>query len=41
MARRCKKSMLAVTGTKEHPKWADPKFWAPIVIVREPGKPTK
>jgi CHAT domain-containing protein len=24
----------------QHPTWADPKYWAPFVVVGEPAKPT-
>jgi len=33
------KSMMAMIGNVEHPEWADPKFWAPFVVVGEPAKP--
>jgi CHAT domain-containing protein len=33
------KSMLAMIGNAQHPEWADPKFWAPFVVVGEPAKP--
>jgi CHAT domain-containing protein len=33
------KSMLAMIGNVEHPEWADPKFWAPFVVVGEPAQP--
>jgi CHAT domain-containing protein len=33
------KSMMAMIGNTEHPEWADPKFWAPFVVVGEPAKP--
>jgi CHAT domain-containing protein len=23
----------------QHPTWADPKYWAPFVVVGEPAKP--
>jgi CHAT domain-containing protein/Tfp pilus assembly protein PilF len=33
------KSMLAVIENTHDPEWADPKFWAPFVVVGEPAKP--
>jgi CHAT domain-containing protein len=33
------KSMLAMIGNVQHPERADPKFWAPFVVVGEPAKP--
>ncbi len=33
------KSMLAMLRNVQHPEWADPKFWAPFVVVGEPAKP--
>ena len=33
------KSMLAVIENTQDPEWADPKFWAPFVVVGEPAKP--
>jgi CHAT domain-containing protein/Flp pilus assembly protein TadD len=33
-------SMVAMIGDSQHPAWADPKFWAPFVVVGEPAKPT-
>ena len=33
------KSMLAVIESTQHPDWADPKYWAPFVVVGEPAKP--
>jgi CHAT domain-containing protein len=30
---------LAMIGDVQHPEWADPKFWAPFVVVGEPAKP--
>jgi CHAT domain-containing protein/Tfp pilus assembly protein PilF len=35
------KSILAMIRNAEHPEWADPKFWAPFVVVGEPAKPAK
>jgi tetratricopeptide (TPR) repeat protein/CHAT domain-containing protein len=33
------KSMLAMIDDRQHPEWADPKYWAPFVVVGEPAKP--
>ena len=33
------KSMLAMINDAQHPEWADPKYWAPFVVVGEPAKP--
>ena len=33
------KSMLAMIDNTPHPEWADPKYWAPFVVVGEPAKP--
>ena len=33
------KAMLAVIENTQHPDWADPKYWAPFVVVGEPVKP--
>jgi CHAT domain-containing protein/tetratricopeptide (TPR) repeat protein len=35
------KSMVAAIENTQHPEWADPKFWAPFVVVGEPAKPAK
>ena len=35
------KSMLAMIGDADHPYLADPKFWAPFVVVGEPAKGSK
>ncbi len=35
------KSMLAMIDDTRHPEWADPKYWAPFVVVGEPAKPAK
>jgi CHAT domain-containing protein len=32
-------SMLAMIDNTQHPEWADPKYWAPFVVVGEPAKP--
>ena len=34
-----RQSMLAVINNRQHPEWADPKYWAPFVVVGEPAKP--
>jgi len=34
-----RKSMLAMIDDPERPEWAEPKFWAPFVVVGEPAKP--
>jgi CHAT domain len=31
-------SMLQMIGNSSHPDWAQPKFWAPFVVVGEPLK---
>jgi CHAT domain-containing protein len=33
--------MVAAIENTQHPEWADPKFWAPFVVVGEPAKPAK
>jgi CHAT domain-containing protein/Tfp pilus assembly protein PilF len=33
------KAMLAVIENTQHSEWADPKYWAPFVVVGEPAKP--
>jgi CHAT domain-containing protein/tetratricopeptide (TPR) repeat protein len=38
-AEALRKSMLAMIDNAERPDWADPKFWAPFVVVGEPAKP--
>jgi len=32
-------SMLAMIENVQRPDWADPKYWAPFVVVGEPAKP--
>jgi CHAT domain-containing protein/tetratricopeptide (TPR) repeat protein len=32
------KSMLALIDDAHHPDWADPKYWAPFVVVGDPAK---
>ena len=34
-------SMLAMINNPQHPEWADPRYWAPFVVVGEPAKPAK
>jgi CHAT domain-containing protein len=34
-----RQSMLAVIADPQHPEWAEPKFWAPFIVVGEPAKP--
>ena len=34
------KAMLAVIENTQHSEWADPKYWAPFVVVGDPAKPT-
>ena len=36
-AEALRKSMLAMID--QHPEWAEPKYWAPFVVVGEPAKP--
>ena len=36
-----RKAMLAMIDDAAHPYRADPKFWAPFVVVGEPAKPGK
>ena len=38
-AEALQKSMLAMIDNAQHPEWADPKYWAPFVVVGEPAKP--
>jgi CHAT domain-containing protein len=35
------KSMLAMIDNSRHPEWADPKYWAPFIVVGEPAKSGK
>ena len=35
------KAMLAMIDNSENPEWADPNYWAPIVVVGEPAKPSR
>jgi CHAT domain-containing protein len=35
------KSMLAMLNDAQHPEWAEPKYWAPFVVVGEPPKPVQ
>jgi CHAT domain-containing protein/Tfp pilus assembly protein PilF len=38
-AEALQRSMLAMIDNTRHPQWADPKYWAPFVVVGEPAKP--
>jgi CHAT domain-containing protein len=38
-AQAVQKSMLAMIDDPQHPDWADPKYWAPFVVVGEPARP--
>jgi tetratricopeptide (TPR) repeat protein/CHAT domain-containing protein len=38
-AEALQKSMLAMINNAQRPDWADPKYWAPFVVVGEPAKP--
>jgi CHAT domain-containing protein/tetratricopeptide (TPR) repeat protein len=38
-AEALQKSMLAMIDNPQHADWADPKYWAPFVVVGEPVKP--
>ena len=38
-AQALQKSMLAVIDNAQHPQWADPRYWAPFIVVGEPAKP--
>jgi CHAT domain-containing protein len=38
-AEALQKAMLAMIDDAQHPDWADPKYWAPFVVVGEPAKP--
>jgi CHAT domain-containing protein len=38
-AEALRKSMLAMIDNPQRPDWADPKHWAPFVVVGEPAKP--
>lgn len=38
-AEALQKSMLAMINNTQRPDWADPKYWAPFVVVGEPAKP--
>jgi len=33
-----RQSMLAMINNTQHPEWAEPKFWAPFIVVGEPAK---
>ncbi len=38
-AEALRKSMLAMIGDGQNPDWANPKYWAPFIVVGEPAKP--
>jgi CHAT domain-containing protein/Tfp pilus assembly protein PilF len=38
-AEALQKSMLAIINDAQRPDWADPKYWAPFVVVGEPAEP--
>jgi CHAT domain-containing protein len=38
-AEALQKAMLAMINSPQHANWADPKYWAPFVVVGEPAKP--
>jgi CHAT domain-containing protein len=38
-AEALQKAMLAMIDDARQPEWADPKYWAPFVVVGEPAKP--
>jgi CHAT domain-containing protein len=38
-AEALQKSMLVMINNAQRPDWADPKYWAPFVVVGEPAKP--
>jgi CHAT domain-containing protein/Tfp pilus assembly protein PilF len=38
-AEALQKSMLAMIDNARRPQWADPKYWAPFIVVGEPAKP--
>jgi CHAT domain-containing protein len=40
-AEALQKSMLVMIDDAHHPEWADPKYWAPFVVVGEPAKLAK
>jgi CHAT domain-containing protein len=35
------RSILAMLGDPRHPQWADPRYWAPFVVVGEPARPPR
>ena len=37
-AEALQKSMLTMIDNPQHPQWANPKYWAPFVVVGEPAK---
>jgi CHAT domain-containing protein len=38
-AEALQRAMLTMIDNVQHPDWADPKYWAPFVVVGEPAKP--
>jgi tetratricopeptide (TPR) repeat protein len=40
-AEALRQSMLAIIDDTDHPQLANPKYWAPFVVVGEPQKPAK
>jgi CHAT domain-containing protein len=30
--------MLAMINDGKHPEWAEPKFWAPFVVIGQPAR---
>lgn len=38
-AEALQKSKLAMIDNPQHPEWADPKYWAPFIVVGDPAKP--
>ncbi len=40
-AQALQQSMLAMVDNARHPEWADPRYWAPFIVVGEPQKPTR
>ena len=40
-AEALRQAMLSLMDDADHPEWADPSFWAPFVLVGEPGSMIK
>jgi CHAT domain-containing protein/Tfp pilus assembly protein PilF len=38
-AEALQKSIVAMIEDSRHPDWADPKYWAPFIVLGEPAKP--